>query len=92
MPLLVLHQLVLQCVDGRREEVLTTPLINPFEVTELHAVGVFLVWLLEKADPTLLLVWTVSLADETIETRAVAHHLVDGELLVACPAWKHTWY
>lgn len=56
MPSLVVHQLFSQCVDGRREEVLTTPLIDPVERTELHVVGVVLVWLLEKADPTLLMV------------------------------------
>lgn len=54
--LVVVHQLVLQCLDGRREEVLTTHLVNPWKVTELHVVGLFLVWLSEKADPTLLMV------------------------------------
>lgn len=86
MPLLVLHQLVLQCLDGRREEVLTTPLVNPWEVTEFHVVGLFLVRLSEEAHPTLGMVWTVSLADESIDTGAVTDHFVDGELFAACPA------
>lgn len=56
VPLLVVLRQLLQCLDGRREEVLTTPLVNPWKVTEIHVVGLFLVWLSEKADPTLLMV------------------------------------
>ena len=70
VPLLVVLRQLLQCLDGRREEVLTTPLVNPWEVTEFHVVGLFLVRLSEEAHPTLGMVWTVSLADESIDTRA----------------------
>lgn len=78
----------LQCRDRRREEIFTTFLINPWEIAELEEMGMLIGRVIEDADMTLCMVWTIPLANERVDARAFFDTLVWREDFVACPAFR----
>lgn len=75
-----------QSLERRREEIFTTSLVNPGQVTKLQGVKLRIFTSIEDVESAYRMVMAVSLANDRIDARVIVEALLCSKYSVACPA------